>query len=153
PLLTKRSEKDIMETITTIQTNQSGVETISLPKKTLWGGRIISAVPVLMLILSAVMKLAKPASVMEGFAHLGLPEKLAFGLGTLELVCTALYVIPRTAVLGAILLTGYLGGAIVSHLRVGDVFVGPLIFGVLVWAGLFLREKRLRVLIPLRSPG
>jgi hypothetical protein len=60
-------------------------------------------------------------------------------------------VIPQTAVLGAILLTGYLGGAVVSHLRVGDQFVGPIIFGVLLWAGLFLRDKRLRVLIPLRS--
>ena len=139
-----------MEATTTIQTNVSGAENVPISKKVLWTGRILSAVPVLMLLMSAVMKFAKPPPVVEGFAHLGLPEKLALGLGVLELACTVLYVIPRTAVLGAILLTGYLGGAIVSHLRVGDPFIGPIIFGVLVWAGLFLREKRLRALIPLR---
>jgi hypothetical protein len=140
-----------MEATTTIQTNVSTVENGRISKKVLWSGRILSAVPVLMLVMSAVMKFAKPPPVVEGFAHLGLPEKLALGLGVLELACTALYVIPRTAVLGAILLTGYLGGAIVSHLRVRDQFIGPIIFGVLVWAGLFLRDKRLRALIPLRS--
>lgn len=117
----------------------------------LWTGRIVSSVPVLVLIMSAVMKIATPPPVVEGFAHLGLPVTLAFGLGVLELACTAIYVIPRTAVLGAILLTGYLGGAVVAHLRVGDPFIGPLIFGALIWAGLFLREQRLRALMPLRS--
>src|SRR5437867_3758810 len=87
-------------------------------KKTLWISYIMSAVPVLMLLMSAVMKLVKPAFIVEGFAHLGLPEKLPFALGALELSCTVIYVIPRTAVLGAILLTGYLGGAILTHLRV-----------------------------------
>ena len=140
-----------METTTTIHMNPSPLETVPVSKKMLWTGRIISAVPVLMLLMSAVMKFVKPPPVVEGFAHLGLPEKLALGLGVLELVCTVLYVIPRTAVLGAILLTGYLGGAIVVHLRVGDPFIGPFIFGVLVWAGLFLRDRRLRALIPLRS--
>ena len=140
-----------MEMTTAILTTPSDIETVPASKKMVWAGRIISAVPVLMLVLSAVMKFAKPPPVVEGFAHLGLPERLAFGLGVLELLCTGLYVIPRTAVLGAILLTGYLGGAVVTHLRVGDQFVGPVVFGVLVWAGLFLREKRLRALIPLRS--
>ena len=139
-----------METTTTIDANQPGVETVSVPKKMLWTGRVVSAVPVLMLLMSAVMKFVKPPQVLEGFAHLGLPEKLAFGLGVLELACTLLYVIPRTAVLGAILLSGYLGGAIVTHLRVGDPFIGPIIFGMLVWAGLYLRDSRLRALIPLR---
>jgi hypothetical protein len=116
----------------------------------LWAGRIISALPVLMLLFSAVMKLVKPASVVEGFAHLGLPESLALGLAILEITCTVVYVIPRTAVLGAILLTGYLGGATVTHLRVGDPFFAPVVCGVLVWGGLFLRDERLRALIPLR---
>jgi hypothetical protein len=142
--------KDIMETTATIQTNQTDAETLPVSKKMVWAGRIASAVPVLMLVMSAVMKFAKPPSVIEGFAHLGLPVTLAFGLGVLELACTAIYLIPRTAVLGAILLTGYLGGAVVTHLRVGDPFIGPIIFGVLIWAGLFLREPRLRSLIPLR---
>lgn len=143
--------KDVMETTATIQTNQTDAETIPASTKMLWTGRIVSAVPVLMLIMSAVMKFARPPPVVEGFAHLGLPVTLAFGLGALELACTAIYLVPRTAVLGAILLTGYLGGAIVAHLRVGDPFIGPIIFGVLIWAGLFLREPRLRALIPLRS--
>jgi hypothetical protein len=136
-----------METTTTIHTHYSDVEIAPASKKVLWIGRIISAVPVLVLLMSAGMKFVKPPPVVQSFAHLGLPEKLAFGLGALELICTGLYIFPRTAMLGAILLTGYLGGAIVSHLRVGD----PFIFGVLIWAGLFLRDKRLRALIPLRS--
>jgi uncharacterized membrane protein YphA (DoxX/SURF4 family) len=140
-----------METTATVQTNQTDAENISVSKKMLWTGRIVSSLPVLVLIMSAVMKFAKPPPVVEGFAHLGLPVTLAFGLGVLELACTAIYVIPRTAVLGAILLTGYLGGAVVAHLRVGDPFIGPCIFGVLIWAGLFFREPRLRALIPLRS--
>ena len=118
----------------------------------LWIGRIVSALPVLALLLSAVMKFAQPPPVMEGFTHLGLPLSLAFAIGILELACTAIYVIPRTAVLGAILLTGYLGAAVFAHVRVGDPFVGPIILGVLVWAGLFLREPRLAALIPLRRP-
>jgi hypothetical protein len=138
-----------MDATTTIHTSESSAETTPVSKKMLWAGRIVSAVPVLMLLLSAVMKFVKPDPVVQGFDHLGLPQKLAFGLGVLELLCTVLYVIPRTAVLGAILLTGYLGGAIVTTLRVGDAFVGPIIFGVMVWAGLFLRDRRLRALIPL----
>jgi hypothetical protein len=140
-----------MEATTTIQTDVPSVENGPISKKVLWTGRILSAVPVLMLLMSAVMKFAKPPLVVEGFAHLGLPEKLALGLGVLELACTVLYLIPRTTVLGAIFMTGYLGGAVATHLRVGDPFIGPIIFGVLVWAGLFLREKRLRALIPFRS--
>jgi hypothetical protein len=139
-----------METTTTIHAAEAGAEPVPVPKKLLWTGRVISAVPVLMLFMSAIMKFIKPPQVAEGFTHLGLPETLAIGLGILELVCTTFYLIPRTAVLGAILLTGYLGGAILSHLRVGDPFIGPIIFGVLVWAGLFLREPRLSALIPLR---
>ena len=103
-----------------------------------------------MLIFSAIMKFQKPAVVIEGFNHLGFPERLAFGLGVLELACTIIYVIPQTAVLGAILLTGYLGGATVTHLRVGDPFITPIIIGVILWAGIFLRDARLRALIPLR---
>src|SRR5438552_4181375 len=119
-------------------------------KKMLWTGYIMSALPVLMLLMSAVMKFAKPVPVVEGFTHLGIPERLASGLGILELVCPVIYVIPRTSILGAILLTGYLGGATCSTLRVGDAFFGPVILGILVWGGLFLREPRLRALIPLR---
>ena len=120
-------------------------------KTTLWIGRILSTLPVLMLLMSGVMKFLKPTEVVEGFAKLGWPDNLAQGLGVVELVCTALYVIPRTSVLGAILLTGYLGGAIATHVRIGDPFLVPVILGVVLWLGLYLRDARLRALIPLRS--
>jgi hypothetical protein len=129
---------------------QSTTEPPLVSKKMLWAGRIMSALPVLMLLFSAAMKFVKPASVVEGFAHLGYPERLALGLGILELACTVIYVIPRTAVLGAILLTGYLGGAIATHLRIREPFFMPIILGVLVWGGLFLRDPWVRALIPLR---
>ena len=127
-------------------------QTPPVSKKALWAGYIMSALPLLLLLPSAAMKLAKPAIVVEGFNHLGLPESLALGLGILELACTVLYVIPRTSVLGAILLTGYLGGAILTHLRVGEAFFAQIVLGVLIWGGLFLRDGRLRALIPLRRP-
>ena len=139
-----------METTATIHTNPLATETIPVPKKWLWIGRIMSALPVLMLIMSGIMKLVQPAFVLEGFKHLGLPENLVLGLGILELACTAIYVIPRTSVLGAILLTGYLGGAILTHLRIGEPIFIQIIFGVLIWGGLYLRDPRLRALIPSR---
>lgn len=120
-------------------------------KKMLWAGRILSTLPVLMLLFSAAMKFVRPPEMAEGFAHLGYPLSLALGLAILEVACTLLYVIPRTSVLGAILLTGYLGGATATHLRVGDPFFAPVVLGVLVWAGLYLRDVRLRALLPLRS--
>jgi len=129
---------------------QTDNQSAPVSKKALWSGYIMSALPVLMLLMSAVMKLAKPRPVVEGFAHLGFPESLALGLGILELGCTIIYLIPRTSILGAILLTGYLGGATCTTLRVGDAFFAPVILGVLLWGGLFLREPRLRALIPLR---
>ncbi len=115
-----------------------------------WTGRILSTVPCLLLLFSAVMKLIKPAGTAEGFAHLGIPLTHATGLGILEIACTVIYLIPRTSVLGAILLTGYLGGATLTHLRVGDPFLMQPLLGVLLWGGLFLREPRLRALIPLK---
>jgi len=129
---------------------QPVTQTRPVSKKVLWAGYIMSAIPVLMLLFSAIMKLVNPPPVAESCKHLGLPESFALGLGVLELGCTLLYIIPRTSVLGAILLTGYLGGAVLAHLRVGDPFFGPVIFGVLVWGGLFLRDPRLRALIPFR---
>jgi hypothetical protein len=117
----------------------------------LWAGSILSALPVLMLLFSGGMKLLKPDLVVQEFARLGYPESLVLGIGILELTCTAVYVIPRTSIVGAILLTAYLGGATATHVRVGDPFFIPVVLGVLVWAGLFLRDQRLRALLPLRS--
>jgi hypothetical protein len=118
--------------------------------KLIWAGRIVSALPVLGLVMSATMKLVMAAPAVEGLAKFGYPEGVILPLGIVELTCTVLYVIPQTSVLGAILLTGYLGGATATHVRVGDPFLAPVIVGVLVWLGLFLRDARLRVLIPLR---
>jgi len=130
---------------------QSTTQTVPVSKTMLWVGRIMSALPVLLLLFSSVMKLMKPTPVVEGFAHLGYPEGLALGLGIVELACAVVYVIPRTSVLGAILLTGYLGGATATHVRIGEPFFMAIVLGVLVWGGLYLRDDRVRALIPLRS--
>lgn len=130
---------------------QSDVQAAPVPKKMLWAGWIASALPVLMLLVSGVMKLVKPDQLAAEFLRLGYGEQHALGLGILEIACTVVYVIPRTSVLGAILLTGYLGGATATHVRIGDPFFPPIIFGALVWLGLYLRDARLRALIPLRN--
>lgn len=123
----------------------------AVSKKALWIGWIMSILPSLLLLFSATMKIVHPPQLDEGFAHMGIPVSHAMGLGLLELTCTLIYLIPRTAVIGAILLTGYLGGAIQTHLRVGDPFIAQFIFGVVLWGGLYLRDTRLRALIPLRK--
>lgn len=125
-------------------------ETVLVSKKMIWTGRILSAIPILLLLLSAVMKFMKPAAVIEGFARYGYAEQLIVTIGLLELICIVLYAIPRTAILGAILTTAYLGGATATNVRVGDPsWVTTAILGVLVWAGLYLRDTRLRPLLPL----
>jgi hypothetical protein len=99
------------------------------------------------------MKLAKPAFVVEATVKLGYPETIIIALGILLLTCTIIYLIPRTAVLGAILLTGYLGGAVATHVRAGQGWfeiLFPVVFGILLWGGLVLREARLRELVPFR---
>lgn len=126
-------------------------ETTVISNKMLWAGRILSALPVLLLLFSAAIKLMKPAPVLQEFARLGYQEPTVLGIGILEIVCVVIYLIPRTSVLGAILLTGYLGGATATHVRVGDLFVMPVLAGVLLWGGLYLRDERLRALIPLRK--
>jgi DoxX-like protein len=121
----------------------------------LWASYVVSGLPVLMLLASAVMKFARPGFVVEGMQKHGYPESMLLGLGIVELTCTVLYLIPQTSVLGAMLLTGYLGGATATHVRVGEIsqaFLGPVFVGVLVWLGLFLRDPRLRALVPLRKP-
>ena len=118
-------------------------------------GYVISAIPVLFLLFDSVIKLMVIDAVVESFGQLGYPVSVALGIGLVELICLVLYVIPRTSVLGAILLTGYLGGAVATHVRVGSpVFTHalfPIYVAALLWGGLFLREGRLRALVPLRS--
>src|SRR5207237_9300659 len=111
--------------------------------------------PVLFLVMDGVMKLGKPAIVVDSTVKLGYSETVILPLGIVLLSCTVLYVIPQTSVLGAILLTGYLGGAVATHLRIGNPLLTHVLFpsylGVLIWAGLWLRDGRLRALIPLRK--
>ncbi|HEX2671671.1 MAG TPA: DoxX family protein [Polyangiaceae bacterium] len=118
-------------------------------------GCAMSALPVLFLLFDCVIKLLEIGPVVDSFTQLGYPVSLARGIGGLELACLALYVLPRTAVLGAIVLTGFLGGAVSTHLRVGDPLFSHVLFpvyvGLLVWGGLFLRDDTLRVLLPLRK--
>ena len=132
---------------------QSENEIVAVSRKALWVGRIISALPVLFLLMDGVMKLVKPEFVVKATVQLGYPESVIVGLGVVLLTCTVLYMIPATSVLGAILLTGYLGGAVATHVRVGEGLFSvlfPVIVGVLLWLGLYLRDERLRELIPLR---
>jgi len=133
---------------------QSNTQTTPISKKMLWTGRIISALPVLFLLMDGVMKLFKPRVVVEATVQLGYPESVILGLGIVLITCTVLYIIPPTSVLGAILLTGYLGGAVATHVRVGEGLfpvLFPVIVGVLIWGGLWLRDERLGALVPLRS--
>ena len=126
----------------------------SSSKKGVWAGRILSGLVVVFLIPDGIFKFLKPAPVLEAFAHVGWSVSLANTLGILLLTCTALYAFPRTSILGAILLTGYLGGAVATNLRAGDPLFSHVLFptylGTLLWLGLYLRDGRLRVLIPLR---
>ena len=118
--------------------------------KIVWTGRVISWLASLAFLMSAAMKLKGGEDVTQGLAHLGLPETMVRPLALLELSCVVIYLFPPTAVLGAILLAGYMGGAICTHWRVGDPFVLQSALGVAVWLGLFLRESRLRALLPFR---
>ncbi len=129
-------------------------ETVSVSNKERWAGIIISALPILFLLFDGIAKLFKPAPVVEWTMKFGYSESVIIPLGILLTVCTILYAIPRTAVLGAILLTGYLGGAVNTHVHAGEgafPILFPVFFGVLLWGGLYLRDARLRALLPLRS--
>jgi DoxX-like protein len=134
---------------------QSGIRAGPVSKKMLWAGRIMSAVAVLFLLFDSVIKLMAIAPVVDSFTQLGYPVRLAPAIGIVELVCIVVYVIPRTSILGAILLSGYLGGAVATHVRVGSPLLThvlfPLYVAALLWGGLYLRDDRLRALIPLRN--
>ncbi|MDB5345126.1 MAG: hypothetical protein JWP89_3503 [Schlesneria sp.] len=121
--------------------------------KQLWTGRVLSALPTMFLLLDGAMKIPKPSFVVEATTQLGYQENVIVPLGITLLICTVLYIIPQTAVLGTILLTGYLGGAVATHVRVGNgafEIVFPVIFGAMLWGGLVLRDTRLRALLPWR---
>jgi hypothetical protein len=131
---------------------QTAVQGAAAGTKALWAGRIVSAIPALMLLFAGSMKVLQLPSVIQGSVQYGYSARQVPVIGFIEICSTVIYLIPRTAALGAILMTGLLGGAIATNVRIGDpAFVGPLILGVLVWAGLYLRDPRLRALIPLRA--
>lgn len=126
----------------------------SVSRSNIWIGRIVSGLPALFLLVDGAMKLVKPAVVVDATTKLGYSESSIIPIGILLIACTLLYLIPKTSVLGAILLTGYLGGAVATHARVGEAvfpIVFPIIFGALLWLGLYLTDVRLRALIPLRK--
>ena len=134
---------------------QSATQSISISTKSVWTGRTMSAIPILFLLFDSIIKFTHIPAVSEAFTQLGYQVSIAPVIGALELVLVIFYVIPRTSVLGAILLTGHLGGAVASHVRVSDPLFSHILFpiyvGLLIWGGLYLRDERVRALIPLRS--
>ena len=134
---------------------QTATDIVTPSKSRLWTGRILSILAILFLLFDGIMKLVRPLPVTQAMAQLGFPQQLSVPIGIILLLCTALYAIPSTSVLGAVLLTGYLGGAVVSQLRIGASLFGstlfPIYFAVLLWAGIYLREPRLRAFIPVRK--
>lgn len=135
----------------------ASIATTAPSRSRLWTSRILSTLTMLFLIMDIVFKFIRPIppQVLQSVAQLGLQPGLLTAIGVLLLICTVLYVIPATSVLGAVLLTGYLGGAISLQVRVGNPLFGyvlfPVYIGVLMWAGLYLRESRLHALLPLRK--
>lgn len=125
-------------------------ETLSISRTQLWTGRVLSGIASIFFLLDGVMKLVKPAPVVQATVQLGYPESTIVGIGVVLLVSTILYLIPRTAVFGAILLTAYLGGAVATNVRVSAPWFNilfPVFFGCFVWAGLYLRDNRLRSIL------
>ena len=133
---------------------ESDIQSSSISSRSLWAGRILSGLAALFLTFDGVIHVMRIPPVVQGFAQLGFPLSVAVPLGIIELVCVALYLYPRTSVLGAILLTGYLGGAIAAQVRVGAPLLSTMLFPIyvalFVWGGLYLRDEKLRAMIPLR---
>ena len=129
---------------TAIQTRHSA------SNKTLWTARVVRGIVVLFLLMDAAIHLAQPAPVVQAMNQLGFPLSVTLTIGIIELVCTVLYVIPATSIIGALLLTGYLGGAVAAHMRVGnpvfEAYIFPTLVGALLWGGLLLVDPRLRAL-------
>ncbi len=119
----------------------------------MWAGRAISALLVVFFVYIGIMNIVRPGERVEEYSRFGFPVSVIPGIGALLVVCAAVYAIPQTAVLGAILLTGYFGGAIVTHMRVGQPFYFEVFFGALIWLGVYLREDRLWRVLPWRYEG
>jgi hypothetical protein len=128
-------------------------EMTRMNNKALWTGRILSGIAVLFLLFDAIGKLMKPAAVVEGTTQLGWPVSVIVPLGIIQVICLIAYLVPRTSVLGAILWTGYLGGAVATHVRIGNPLFSHILFPIyvalLLWGGLWLRDRRVRALLPI----
>src|SRR5688500_15308043 len=126
---------------------------IPMPRtsKAVWTGRVISTLIVLMLLMSSFFKFKPPAEAAKETERIGWTAERAAAIGVVEIAVAVIYAIPQTSVLGAILITGYLGGATATHVRVGDPWFMPVILGVFAWLGLYLRDPRLRPLVPWRK--
>jgi uncharacterized membrane protein YphA (DoxX/SURF4 family) len=121
-------------------------------RKLLWPGWIVTALVGALFLFSATMKFVNPPEMQKNWSEqFGYPDNTRLPIAIVEIVCVVLFLVPRTAVLGAVLLTGYLGGAIATHVRVNDNFIPGVVFGVLVWLALFLRDARIRALLPFRT--
>jgi hypothetical protein len=134
---------------------QSTIQTTATPKPMLWTGRILTALGALFLLFDGVTHVMQIAPVAEAMNQLGYPANLALTIGIIELVCLLLYLVPATSLLGAILQTAYLGGAVAANLRIGAPLFSNILFpvyvGLFIWGGLYLRDERLRALFPLRK--
>ncbi|MBI3594103.1 MAG: DoxX family protein [Nitrospirae bacterium] len=119
--------------------------------KMVWAGRVVTVLVALPFFLSAFMKFSGNPKMVQGWNHLGWPESMVTVIAILEITSVLLYLVPQTSTLGAILMTGYLGGAIATHLRIGEPVFMQVLFGVLIWGGLYLRESSLRQILPIRK--
>jgi len=131
-----------------------GAQAGPISKGQLWTGRVLSGIAVLLMLFDTIIHAMRPPAVIQGFAQLGFPLSIAIPLSTIELIAIVLYVIPRTSVLGAILLTGYLGGAVAAQVRIGaplfSTVLAPIYVALFLWGGLYLRDERVRAVVPLR---
>src|SRR5215470_10705195 len=131
---------------------QPTTQSASVPKKRPWTGYVLTALIASFLLFDCSLKILRLTPAIEANARLGYPANVILPIGIAELICLILFIVPRTSILGAILLTGYLGGATATQVRLEDPwFFFPVVIGVLVWGGLYLRDERLHALIPLRS--
>lgn len=141
-----------LQSTSTFTLNQASTGTVASTTM-MWTGRIVSGVAILFLLFDSVIKVLQLPPAVEATVRLGYGENLVLGIGLLQLACLAVYLVPRTSILGAILLTGYLGGAIATHVQNGsDMFslVFPVLIGALIWAGLYIRDQHLRSIVPFR---
>ena len=140
----------------TANSNLNVIDTNARSSKAIWTGRVLSGLAVLFFLFDSVAKLARSAPSLKGTIELGFPASSVVPIGIILLACTIVYLIPRVSIIGAVLLTGYLGGAVAAQLRAGNPIAThtlfPIYVAVLVWGGLFLRDARVRALFARRRP-